>query len=76
MRGVQQDVTGKARTWPTGAVPGDYQQYTKDYRKHRQDYKGSQDSSKGILGMLEVILSDIDRTVATVSGDEETMEGK
>mmetsp|Transcript_82011 Transcript_82011/g.230823 ORF Transcript_82011/g.230823 Transcript_82011/m.230823 type:complete len:705 (+) Transcript_82011:95-2209(+) len=34
------------------------------------EYKGSQEASKGIVGMLEVILSDFDRTVSTVTGEE------
>lgn len=34
------------------------------------DYKGSQSESKGIVGMLEVILSDFDRTIETVSAEE------
>jgi len=35
------------------------------------EYKGSQDASKGIIGMLEVIESDFDRTVTTVKAEEE-----
>merc|ERR1712039_412205 len=34
------------------------------------EYNGAQDSSKGILGLLEVILSDFDRTVTTVTAEE------
>merc|ERR550539_102107 len=33
-------------------------------------YTGRQDSSEGILGLLEVILSDFDRTGTTVEADE------
>ena len=35
------------------------------------NYKGSQAASGGIIGLLEVILSDFDRTIETVSNDEE-----
>mmetsp|Transcript_22332 Transcript_22332/g.72283 ORF Transcript_22332/g.72283 Transcript_22332/m.72283 type:complete len:721 (-) Transcript_22332:46-2208(-) len=35
-----------------------------------EDYKGSQEASKGILGILEVILSDFERTIATVTEQE------
>eukprot|EP00929_Paragymnodinium_shiwhaense_P035257 TRINITY_DN1905_c0_g1_i1.p2 TRINITY_DN1905_c0_g1~~TRINITY_DN1905_c0_g1_i1.p2 ORF type:complete len:708 (-),score=332.22 TRINITY_DN1905_c0_g1_i1:78-2201(-) len=35
------------------------------------EYKGSQSESKGIIGILEVILSDFERTIQTVT-DEET----
>jgi chromosome segregation ATPase len=41
-----------------------------------EDYKGSQDSSKGIIGLLEVILSDFDRSIATVTDEEETNQGE
>merc|ERR1711920_1086585 len=34
------------------------------------EYKGSQDASKGIIGMLEVILADFDRTSSTVDSQE------
>jgi len=40
------------------------------------EYKGTQDASKGIIGMLEVILADFDRTVATVSAEEEQAQGE
>jgi len=35
------------------------------------DYKGKQEESKGVLGFLEVILSDFDRTETTVTKEEE-----
>jgi hypothetical protein len=34
------------------------------------EYKGSQEASKGIIGMLEVILADFDRTGSTVDSQE------
>jgi len=34
------------------------------------DYHGKQSSAKGIIGILEVILSDFERTVDTVTGEE------
>mmetsp|Transcript_115492 Transcript_115492/g.333603 ORF Transcript_115492/g.333603 Transcript_115492/m.333603 type:complete len:699 (+) Transcript_115492:81-2177(+) len=34
------------------------------------EYKGAQQASKGILGLLEVILSDFDRTIEKVSEEE------
>jgi len=34
------------------------------------EYHGSQDASKGIIGLLEVIQSDFDRTKTTVDGEE------
>jgi len=40
------------------------------------DYAGAQDSSKGIIGMLEVILSDFDRTVTTVGAEETASDEK
>merc|ERR1712127_1158839 len=39
-------------------------------------YHGRQDSSKGILGLLEVILSDFDRTDTTVTDQEKTAAEK
>merc|ERR1712151_392888 len=39
-------------------------------------YHGEQDSSKGILGLLEVILSDFDRTDTTVTDQEKTAAEK
>lgn len=38
------------------------------------EYKGKQDDSKGVLGLLEVILSDFERTIDTVTKEEETAE--
>jgi hypothetical protein len=38
------------------------------------EYKGNQEKSKGIIGMLEVILSDFERTVAKVTEDEKTAQ--
>eukprot|EP00443_Scrippsiella_acuminata_P020894 CAMPEP_0115205344 /NCGR_PEP_ID=MMETSP0270-20121206/19639_1 /TAXON_ID=71861 /ORGANISM="Scrippsiella trochoidea, Strain CCMP3099" /LENGTH=733 /DNA_ID=CAMNT_0002618877 /DNA_START=62 /DNA_END=2263 /DNA_ORIENTATION=+ len=40
------------------------------------EYKGAQDSSKGIIGLLEVILSDFDRTGTTVDAAEVTAVGE
>merc|ERR1719291_1260224 len=34
------------------------------------EYQGAQESSKGIIGLLEVILADFDRTHTTVDGQE------
>merc|ERR1712008_424027 len=39
-------------------------------------YHGEQSSSKGILGLLEVILSDVDRTDTTVTDQEKTAAEK
>merc|ERR1719149_386939 len=36
------------------------------------EYEGNQGASKGILGMMAVILSDFDRTLETVRGEEES----
>lgn len=38
------------------------------------DYKGKQGASKGILGMLDVILSDFDRTLDTVGEEEDSAQ--
>merc|ERR1740138_799608 len=35
------------------------------------DYHGNQQQSKGIIGLLEVILSDFERTIDTVTSKEE-----
>lgn len=40
------------------------------------DYKGKQDSSKGILGLLNVILADFDRTNTAVTNQESEAETK
>jgi len=34
------------------------------------EYKGNQDASKGIMGLLQVILSDFDRTITEVKNEE------
>merc|ERR1719461_2091567 len=38
------------------------------------EYHGNHDASKGILGLLEVILSDFERTITTVEQDEKTAQ--
>merc|ERR1719220_1155061 len=38
------------------------------------EYKGRQDNSKGIVGLLEVILADFDRTGTTVEAEEKMSE--
>mmetsp|Transcript_41572 Transcript_41572/g.120362 ORF Transcript_41572/g.120362 Transcript_41572/m.120362 type:complete len:709 (-) Transcript_41572:117-2243(-) len=38
-------------------------------------YGGQQEASKGVIGMLEVILSDFDRTNGTVASQEQMAEG-
>lgn len=38
------------------------------------EYQGKQEDSKGVLGLLEVILSDFERTLSTVTKEEETAE--
>merc|ERR1719384_2384848 len=40
------------------------------------EYKGSQEASKGIIGMLEVILADFDRTGTVVDQAENEAQGK
>eukprot|EP00747_Dinoflagellata_sp_TGD_P143556 gnl/TRDRNA2_/TRDRNA2_176407_c1_seq15.p1 gnl/TRDRNA2_/TRDRNA2_176407_c1~~gnl/TRDRNA2_/TRDRNA2_176407_c1_seq15.p1 ORF type:complete len:693 (+),score=264.18 gnl/TRDRNA2_/TRDRNA2_176407_c1_seq15:88-2166(+) len=40
------------------------------------DYKGNQQASKGIIGLLEVILSDFERTIETTTEEETTAQGK
>jgi len=40
------------------------------------EYKGSQEASKGIIGMLEVILKDFDRTGSTVTQQEDDAQGE
>lgn len=38
------------------------------------EYRGSQEASKGILGMLEVVLADFDRTMMMVTDAEQAAE--
>jgi predicted nucleic acid-binding Zn-ribbon protein len=38
-------------------------------------YHGNQDASKGIIGLLDVILSDFERTVSTTDEEEKTAQG-
>jgi len=40
------------------------------------DYKGNQGASKGITGMLEVIITDFERTIDTVGDEEEHAAGE
>jgi len=40
------------------------------------DYQGNQGASKGIVGMLEVIITDFERTIDTVGDQEEHDEGE
>eukprot|EP00747_Dinoflagellata_sp_TGD_P143559 gnl/TRDRNA2_/TRDRNA2_176407_c1_seq18.p1 gnl/TRDRNA2_/TRDRNA2_176407_c1~~gnl/TRDRNA2_/TRDRNA2_176407_c1_seq18.p1 ORF type:complete len:694 (+),score=264.58 gnl/TRDRNA2_/TRDRNA2_176407_c1_seq18:62-2143(+) len=40
------------------------------------DYAGNQQASKGIIGLLEVILSDFERTIETTTEEETTAQGK
>ena len=39
------------------------------------DYHGNQDASKGIIGLLDVILSDFERTKTTTEQEEKTAQG-
>jgi len=39
------------------------------------DYKGKQGESKGIIGLLDVILSDFERTIQTTEDEEEAAQG-
>jgi len=39
-----------------------------------EEYQGAGGESKGIMGILEVIVSDFDRTIKTVSADEKTAQ--
>merc|ERR1719159_545969 len=38
------------------------------------EYHGNQDASKGIIGLLEVIISDFERTIETTSADEKAAQ--
>jgi len=38
------------------------------------DYKGNQEASKGIIGILEVIASDFERTISNTEADEKTSQ--
>merc|ERR1719197_2343621 len=38
------------------------------------EYKGKQKESKGVIGLLEIILSDFDRTITTVTDQEAQAE--
>eukprot|EP00747_Dinoflagellata_sp_TGD_P143557 gnl/TRDRNA2_/TRDRNA2_176407_c1_seq16.p1 gnl/TRDRNA2_/TRDRNA2_176407_c1~~gnl/TRDRNA2_/TRDRNA2_176407_c1_seq16.p1 ORF type:complete len:695 (+),score=277.90 gnl/TRDRNA2_/TRDRNA2_176407_c1_seq16:88-2172(+) len=40
------------------------------------DYKGNQEASKGIIGLLDVILSDFERTIETTTEEETTAQGE
>eukprot|EP00747_Dinoflagellata_sp_TGD_P143563 gnl/TRDRNA2_/TRDRNA2_176407_c1_seq21.p1 gnl/TRDRNA2_/TRDRNA2_176407_c1~~gnl/TRDRNA2_/TRDRNA2_176407_c1_seq21.p1 ORF type:complete len:692 (+),score=265.37 gnl/TRDRNA2_/TRDRNA2_176407_c1_seq21:88-2163(+) len=40
------------------------------------EYAGNQGAAKGIIGLLEVILSDFDRTIKTTTEEEEDAQGK
>jgi cell division septum initiation protein DivIVA len=40
-----------------------------------EEYHGDQTASKGIIGLLEVILSDFERTISTVTEQEQTAQG-
>merc|ERR1719160_1297037 len=41
-----------------------------------EEYHGSQDASKGIIGLLEVIVSDFERTIETTAKEEKEAEDK
>merc|ERR1712159_544558 len=38
------------------------------------EYHGNQDAAKGIIGLLEVIISDFERTVETTTSDEKAAQ--
>merc|ERR1719456_995069 len=38
------------------------------------EYHGNQDASKGIIGLLEVIISDFERTIETTTAEEKAAE--
>merc|ERR1711990_806296 len=56
-------------------APKDDKEYRDQAPEIFQDkYRGAQTASKGILGLLDVIASDFERTINTVSGDEQQAE--